>query len=643
LLKNIAKTALFVLPALAIYSYLAITLNVVQDDAYISYRYVANFLNGDGLVFNIGEQIEGFTNFAWVIYLIALGGIGADYVFLSRATGFLFGGGLIVMTFLLARLVLAERDKWFAVLASLLVGLNMSIAYWSPAGLETAAFAFCTMLCLYFYLRRSWLLVAVMAITVWLRPEGALVTGLLIAVEWLSERKIPRFTIRCAAIALLTSLPYVGFKLLYYGDILPNSFHAKTGFDLDKLKSGLEYAWLYFKQFGWLGIPYIVAFVYYKRLSKRARAVLLFAVLYIGYIVLVGGDFLKVLRFFIPIFGMAAVILVLAARLLLQNLVERTRLLVMFLVSLPLLFFSWNLPVDDVNHFAFYERFFMQKMKFMAQQMKETDSTNFSVAIPTIGIFGYELIGHKIIDMVGLTDSTIARHSEPPIPGMKTTWKEDKHNSKYLLESAPDYILFSTGKKPSAPAERALCLYPQFMNSYRAVAWFYRARESQTSGVMNPAFKRMRKITGEIIPTYPVAYVENYKRGLDAYVKRDHRKAIEYFDKALALSPDPPYVYLVYQKAFCLMAIGQVLQALPLLDQLLLRDSLLFEVHRDLYFYSRLGGDSVKAAIHAGWVEKLTPWYLPKVKRDVTRRLEVFNAEIRRRELQKQRQQGEGK
>ncbi|MCK4632222.1 MAG: tetratricopeptide repeat protein [candidate division Zixibacteria bacterium] len=643
MLKNIAKTALFVSPALAIYSFLAIKLNVIQDDAYISYRYVANFLNGDGLVFNIGEQIEGFTNFAWVIYMIALGGIGGDYVFLSRVTGFLFGGGLIVMTFLLARLVLSERDKWFAVLSSLLVGLNMSIAYWSPAGLETAAFAFCTMLCLYFYLRRSWLLVAAMAITVWLRPEGALVTGLLIAVEWLSEWKIPRFTLRCAAIALLTSLPYVGFKLLYYGSILPNSFYAKTGFDLDKLKSGVEYAWLYFKQFGWLGIPYIVAFVYYKRLSKSARAILLLAVLYIAYIVLVGGDFLKVLRFFIPIFGMAAVILVLAARMLLQNLVERTRLLVIFMVSLPLLFFSWNLPVDDVNHFAFYEHFFLRKMKFMAESMKKTDSTNFSVAVPTIGIFGYELIGHKIIDMVGLTDSTIARHSEPPIPGMKTTWKEDKHNSKYLLESAPDYILFSTGKKPSAPAERALLLYPQFMNSYRAVGWFYRARESQTTGVMNPAFKRMREITGEIVPSYPVGYVENYKRGLDAYVQQDHRKAIGFFDRALALSPDPPYVYLVYQKAFCLMAIGKVPQALPILDQLLQRDSLLFEAHRDLYFYSLLGGDSAKAATHAGWVEKLTPWYWPKVKRDVARRMESFQAEFRRRELEKQKQEGAGK
>ena len=69
-LKQSTKVLLPLVPALAVYAFLCHQLNFTQDDAYISYRYVANFLNGDGLVYNIGERVEGYTNFGWVIYLI---------------------------------------------------------------------------------------------------------------------------------------------------------------------------------------------------------------------------------------------------------------------------------------------------------------------------------------------------------------------------------------------------------------------------------------------------------------------------------------------------------------------------------------------------------------------------------------------
>src|SRR5689334_14244881 len=38
-----------------------------SDDAYISFRYAANLLDGYGLVWNPGERVEGYTNFLWLI------------------------------------------------------------------------------------------------------------------------------------------------------------------------------------------------------------------------------------------------------------------------------------------------------------------------------------------------------------------------------------------------------------------------------------------------------------------------------------------------------------------------------------------------------------------------------------------------
>ena len=530
--------------ALAAYAYLSRSLNFIQDDAYITYRYVANYLDGHGLVYNLGERIEGFTNFGWVVLLAAGETVGLDQMWLSQLVGFLCGAGIIILTLLLAQQAFEDEFKWFALVPVLLVGANMSLAYWAPAGLETAAFGFLTLLSLWLYLRRSWLLIFALTLSVWMRPEGALIAGMLILTEFLSELTVPKYTLLAAAVALVLSLPMVGFKLLYFGSIFPNPFFAKTGFDSVQLSNGLEYTGRFLSHYGFWGAGLLIPLLLITKLSRQARAVWLFTVFWFAYVVLIGGDVLKVHRFFVPVMGLSAVLLVLSLRLLTAWLRPNRRHIVLAVASMPLLYFTYTLPRDFVLRYNNEEKGFTYKMSFMANSMKDADSTNFSVAVATIGIFGYELLGHDIIDMVGLTDSTIARHSEDPIPGMETTWKEQKHNSRYLLERAPDYILFSTSVKPSAPAERALLLYPQFLNSYRTVGWFFKRPGSSSEGVVQAAFKKVREIEGVPRPTYPVAYVQYYKTGLDNILRVDHARAIQYYDRALSVSPRPynPYI-----------------------------------------------------------------------------------------------------
>ena len=43
----------------------------LNDDAFISFRYARNLLEGQGLAFNPGERVEGYTNFLWVLELAA--------------------------------------------------------------------------------------------------------------------------------------------------------------------------------------------------------------------------------------------------------------------------------------------------------------------------------------------------------------------------------------------------------------------------------------------------------------------------------------------------------------------------------------------------------------------------------------------
>ncbi|MCY3901568.1 MAG: hypothetical protein OXF76_00280 [Caldilineaceae bacterium] len=47
----------------------------LTDDAFISFRYTRNLLEGHGLVFNPGERVEGYTNFLWILELAAIWGL----------------------------------------------------------------------------------------------------------------------------------------------------------------------------------------------------------------------------------------------------------------------------------------------------------------------------------------------------------------------------------------------------------------------------------------------------------------------------------------------------------------------------------------------------------------------------------------
>jgi len=40
-----------------------------QDDAFISFRYAQNLVDGNGLVFNPGERVEGYTNLSWTLLM----------------------------------------------------------------------------------------------------------------------------------------------------------------------------------------------------------------------------------------------------------------------------------------------------------------------------------------------------------------------------------------------------------------------------------------------------------------------------------------------------------------------------------------------------------------------------------------------
>src|SRR5579884_1934594 len=43
----------------------------LADDAYIPFRYAYNWVHGQGIVWNPGERVEGYTSFLWVLMAAA--------------------------------------------------------------------------------------------------------------------------------------------------------------------------------------------------------------------------------------------------------------------------------------------------------------------------------------------------------------------------------------------------------------------------------------------------------------------------------------------------------------------------------------------------------------------------------------------
>lgn len=598
--------------AATVFVWVALSFDFVQDDAYITFRYVANYLNGDGLVYNLGERIEGYTNFGWLLLLLVSGIAGLDYVLISRLAGVFFGAGAISLTFFIAERCLNHRGRLWSLLPVAVLAAIPSFAYWSQSGLETAAFVFLTALAVYLHLVRSWLLAAALVFVVLVRPEGALVAFLLVVTELLVTRQWPKFTIGCAALALVFSLPFAGFKLFYYGSLLPNPFYAKTGLELEQLRAGLEYAVTFLGHYPLLAAGLLLTPFFWRSLNSSSRTVWLLTFGFVIYVVAIGGDVLKVHRFFLPVAGLMAVLLAVwlsAVATYFRTSIQHGILVTSTVAAVAL---GCYLPHEFVYRYAFLETALTDKMAFLAARMKETDHTDFSVAASTIGRLGYDLMDHRLIDLVGLTDSTIARHPEPEPAGTESTWRERAFNSVYVLAQAPDYIVFSTGLKPSAPAERALLRYDQFLNCYRSVTWYYQPSEVPSEAPLEPIFRKTCEPVAPFEPAYPIEFVNLYNRGTNAYGAGDYQEADRCFAEALRLGGDPPYVYLLYYRAMTAFYLKEVKRGEQLQNRILEIDSSVSDIHADLYVYEYTVGNLEKAAIHRRWLDSLSPWLVPR-------------------------------
>ena len=120
----------------------------ITDDAFIAFRYVRNFVEGHGLVFNPGERVEGYSSFLWVLELAAIWkifGLPPEDVAQWLSVG--YTAGVIALLLWWVRRDATLRNRGLAGWMALgLVCGSATFAVWtSGGGLETRQFTFFVM------------------------------------------------------------------------------------------------------------------------------------------------------------------------------------------------------------------------------------------------------------------------------------------------------------------------------------------------------------------------------------------------------------------------------------------------------------------------------------------------------------------
>ena len=286
-----------------------------DDDAFITYRYARNFVNGYGLVYNRGEKVEGYTNFTWTILISAIIKIGLDPVIPSKLIGIIFSIGIMFMTYLFSQLISGDR-KALHIIAPMLLASSSSFAAWAGWGLETAAYSFFVVLAFYLFTREfildkktyhlSGIIFFLASIT---RPEGAIMFGLAFFYIFISDfsrfKKIENISKKLIFLGsfIIPFLIYFIWRWNYYGYPLPNTYYVRMGMTLPTLIPQFKRGIFYFSDFilkygGWCMIFSLILF---KRKQKKVIYLLSYITLMsILYIVYVGGDSKQFFRLLVP-------------------------------------------------------------------------------------------------------------------------------------------------------------------------------------------------------------------------------------------------------------------------------------------------------------------------------------------------------
>lgn len=476
----------------------ALTLGYESDDAYISYRYARNLLDGHGLVYNPGERVEGYTNFLWTVLLAGIDGIlpGERMPAIATALGVLFGCATVVLVGLFGRSI-AGTDSPRLLIAPFLLAADSSFAAWCTGGLEGPMFAFLVAAASFAYFRQKRWAPFLFALASLTRPEGALLFAVTAGIELVRRRgrigQVVRWSLPFAAVCV----PYFAWRWAYYEWPLPNTFYAKVGGGSEAWIRGAKYLAGFLRTHGWFLALAAALPVFRRRAEPWVVHLAALLAAYALYLVAVGGDGLYGHRFctyLAPLLyllaqeglaqalGRAPKLFLPAVAVLGVALVAQTSVVMLWMPSSV----RWTEPKSEVSFpdashgYRFFDPYFVERQRIAAEWLELSLPKGAVIASTPAGSIAYHS-SHPVIDMLGLTDEHIA-HMDAGKMGRGRAGHE-KGDGAYVLSREPECILLGNVAVLARPlseeemraklvqrSEGEIWASPEFHRDYERVA-----------------------------------------------------------------------------------------------------------------------------------------------------------------------------
>jgi arabinofuranosyltransferase len=516
------KTAYLLFAILIIFVAHSLILQCVAEDAFISFRFAKNLATGHGLVWNLGEKpVEGYTNFLWVIISAVLIKLRLNILWLSQAIGIIAGLLAIWRTYRFSWRFLGLSRR-FSLIPCLFLALSGPFATWATSGMETNLFALFVLMAAYHFvsfwkrtaakdLYSCFIFLFFATLT---RPEGFLIFGLILVLS-LILFFLNRLSLKNLLYPLLSYiilfLAYFIWRFAYFGYLLPNTFYAKTGGSILQYLRGLEYAKFFAICFPGPFLPVVLWFIAAKRKSFFGRTgprgivehinknlgIYLSLVIFLAYtlyIIYVGGDYMAMYRFFVPVLPFMYIIFSFFVDRIFKmgpsSKLQKTWLLIFIIFaavatvihSTPLEKSIYKKPayMHGTYRGVETERWHTARLALLGKFFdKYKNNAGESVASTAIGVISY-YADMKIIDFFGLVDPYLA-HQE--IRNVGLGWPgHEKINLDYLFSKRPTYIMYRREFTKQPREMKEFWRHPIILNEYKVTAVWLNDKKNHEEG-----------------------------------------------------------------------------------------------------------------------------------------------------------------
>lgn len=270
----------------------------MSDDAFITLRVIDNFVNGYGLRYNVIERVQVFTHPLWLFLLTPFYALTREAMVTTMVVSVFLSLGALWL--LAARIA---RNIEYGCLLVLVAVASRAICHYSTSGLESPLTFLLSALFVWqlYSTERIWIPAGIAGL-LWLNRLD-LVVLLGPAVSYLLFHARGGDRVKVVAAAIFPALAWMIFSVIYYGAPFPNTAYAKLGTGYDSgilILHGLAYAKDFVLTNPLLALIMVMAVINALRM-RDLRPLLLGAgiVLYVSYIIVIGGDFMSG-RFFAP-------------------------------------------------------------------------------------------------------------------------------------------------------------------------------------------------------------------------------------------------------------------------------------------------------------------------------------------------------